>query len=139
MAEGVLKKLVQEKNLRHQIHSAGTNRYHKGGPADPRTVSAAKSFGLDISTHVARRLTSNDFDHYDVIFTMAGEVTEEMEDFIRSEQDRSKIINFLDSIYPGQNKSVPDPWYGGEKDFLECYQLIERASRAWIDAAFKLC
>lgn len=133
IAEGILRKLAQEKNLKWTVESAGTNRYHKGGPADARTVAAAKSQGLDLSRHIARRMKSSDFDEYDIIFSMAADVREEMQEFIRTSDDEQKIINFLDVLFPGEERSVPDPWYGGMKDFHDCYELIEQASLAWTE------
>ena len=133
MAEGIFKKLVHENNLDWEVRSAGTNRHHKGDPADSRTVTACQAQGLDIRSHIARRLRSVDFDHYDVIFTMAGDVTEEMQEFIRSNADRKKVVNFLDVLYPGEERSVPDPWYGGMKDFHECYKLVHLACEAWVE------
>ena len=33
----------------------------------------------------------------------------------------------LNELYPGKNKSVPDPWYGTEPVFHDAYKIIERA------------
>ena len=132
IAEALLRKIATENGLHWTIRSAGTNRYHKGDPADARTIAACAAQGVDIESHVATRLTSSDFDKYDIIFTMAEDVTEEMEEFIRSDKDRKKIVNFLNVLYPNQNRSVPDPWYGGVKDFHECFELVFRASQAWV-------
>ena len=136
MAEGILKKVARDAGLDWEIESAGTNRYHKGGPADSRSVTACAAKKIDISSHVARRMVPEDFDRYDVIFTMASDVTDEMQEFIRPEsndQDRQKIVNFLDVLSPGENQSVPDPWYGASGAFAECFELVDRASRAWIE------
>ena len=135
MAEGILRKLAREEGLDWEIRSAGTNRFHKGGPADARSVAACAGKKIDISSHIARRMVSGDFDRYDVIFTMADDVTDEMREFIRpesNEQDRLKIINFLDVLSPGENRSVPDPWYGASGAFGDCFELVNQASRAWI-------
>ena len=133
MAEGILRKLARDAGLDWEIKSAGTNRYHKGGPADSRSVAACAEKKIDISSHIARRMVSQDFDRYDVIFTMAGDVTDEMQEFIRSDKDREKIMNFLDVLYPDENRSVPDPWYGAPSAFGECFELVNEASRAWIE------
>jgi protein-tyrosine phosphatase len=39
----------------------------------------------------------------------------------------------LDASYPGQNKPVPDPYYGGEHGFEHVYQLLAQASEDWLD------
>jgi protein-tyrosine phosphatase len=33
-------------------------------------------------------------------------------------------------LYPGKNRSVPDPWYGPEAGFHEVYKLIDEACNA---------
>ncbi len=132
IGEGVFRQFIAAEGLNWTVHSAGTNRYHKGGPADPRSVAACERKGVSIQSHIARRLKSEDFDHYDIIFTMADDVTDEMQEFIRTPDDRKKIVNFLDSLYPKQNRNVPDPWYGELEGFDECYDLIEQAARAWM-------
>lgn len=126
IAEGILRKLARDAGLDWEIQSAGTNRYHKGGPADSRSVAICAKKGIDIHSHVARRMAVQDFDRYDVIFTMADDVTEEMREFIRTPLDHMKIVDFL------EDRSVPDPWYGGPGAFEECFELIESASKLWI-------
>lgn len=32
----------------------------------------------------------------------------------------------MDELHSGKLESVPDPWYGDEKDFVPVYQLVER-------------
>ena len=39
---------------------------------------------------------------------------------------------FLEELYPGQNKDVPDPWYGAEDGYHEVYELLENACDAII-------
>jgi protein-tyrosine phosphatase len=33
----------------------------------------------------------------------------------------------LNELYPGENKEVPDPYYGGELGFEKVYQMLEEA------------
>jgi protein-tyrosine phosphatase len=129
IAEGVLLKMAQAKKLPWIIESAGTNRYHKGGPADERSVKICAKRGVDISRHIARRFKTSDFKEFDVIYTMAADVVEEMQEFVTDAAQRKKIVNFLDEmpvdLFP-RSQDVPDPWYGGEEGFAACFDLIER-------------
>jgi len=34
----------------------------------------------------------------------------------------------LNLSYPGENRNVPDPYYGGEEGFIEVYQLLNDAT-----------
>jgi protein-tyrosine phosphatase len=125
MAEGILRHLLKEKNL-HQVvtvHSAGTERYHVGHPADMRATRTSKKYGVDISSHKARQVAAKDFHEYDHIYSMAVDVQEELE-AIAPKEMRHKAKLFMDVIAPGSNQSVPDPWYGNESGFAPVYELI---------------
>ena len=129
IAEGVLAQMAKSKALGWTVESAGTNRNHKGGPADERSVRICEKRGVDISGHIARRFRTKDFDEYDLIYTMAEDVVDEMQEFITEPTQRKKIINFLDEMpadsYP-RGQDVPDPWYGSEEGFAHCFDLIEK-------------
>jgi protein-tyrosine phosphatase len=134
IAEKLLQIHADAQGLDWQVSSAGTNRYHKGGPADPRSIQVCAQNGVDLESHIARRMTSKDFDHFDVILSLADEVTEEMQEFIRDEKDRKKIVGYLDCL--GSARDVPDPYYGGKRGFQECYALIDQAAREWVRVGF---
>jgi protein-tyrosine phosphatase len=41
--------------------------------------------------------------------------------------DATKTDLLLNCLYPGKNRSVPDPWYGEEPGYHEVFKLIEMA------------
>lgn len=45
----------------------------------------------------------------------------------KTPQEIKKVSLLLDSTYPGQEKEVPDPYYGGENGFKHVYDLIFKA------------
>jgi protein-tyrosine-phosphatase len=47
------------------------------------------------------------------------------------EKDRVQLI--LEASFPGHNKPVPDPYYGGDQGFESVYQLLAQASEDWLD------
>jgi protein-tyrosine phosphatase len=53
-------------------------------------------------------------------------VLEEIEWIAGEKYDPSKVDFFLNELYPGKNKSVPDPWYGTEPGYHEVYKLIDQ-------------
>ena len=114
------------------IESRGTNRYHKGGPADERAIAVCAGRGVDLADHIATRFRAEDFRKYDLVLTMAADVVEEMRAFSRETGDFARVQNFLDVLAEHRGEEVPDPWYGGTKDFEECFDLIERAASAWV-------
>ena len=134
MAEGILRHLLKEKNL-HQVvtvHSAGTERYHVGHPADARATRTTKKYGVDISTHKARQVAAKDFHEYDRIYSMAVDVHEELMGIAPAEL-KHKAMLFMDVIAPGPNQSVPDPWYGNESGFVKVYELIKEGCHRIVD------
>ena len=79
-----------------------------------------------MKVHRAKQLTGKDFDYYDVIYSMATDVTHEMALIAHSETRMKKVKLFMTELFPGKLQSVPDPWYGDEKDFFPVYELVER-------------
>ena len=121
IAEVVLQSEIDSRGLKLKVQSAGTNRYHKGGPADERAIRVCKKRGINLSNHVARRFKTSDFDEFDLIYIMAPDVREEMAQFVTHESQWHKVKYFRND-HP--SKTVPDPWYGDESDFDECFDLI---------------
>ena len=68
LAHGILQsKLPSDK---FYVDSAGTANYHVGDSPDHRSISVAKSNGIDISMQRGRQFQISDFDTFDFIFTM---------------------------------------------------------------------
>ncbi len=126
MAEYILKRKCREQNLDWEIASTGTENYHVGKSADERGIRTALNYGTDMRVHKARQLTPKDFDYYDIIYSMATDVTHEMAFIANRESRMKKVKLFMDELFPGKLQSVPDPWYGNEKDFIPVYELVER-------------
>ncbi|MCY7410584.1 MAG: low molecular weight phosphotyrosine protein phosphatase [Chitinophagales bacterium] len=127
MAEGVMKNIVLKNNLDWKIESAGTESYHVGENPDRRAIKSCSNNGIDISKQVARKITVNDFSDFDIVYSLAEEVNNEIETFLKSNNSTGEFKFLLDEVYPGESKSVPDPYYGNEKDFAIAFELIETA------------
>lgn len=125
MAEGIMKSLIKQHNLDWQVHSAGTESYHIGEPPHQSAQKTCHNNGIDISTQRARRFERNDFDRFDKIYAMAGDVLSELTHLGGTAFDETKTTLFLDELYPGQKRSVPDPWYGTEADFKTVFEMIK--------------
>ena len=61
-----------------------------------------------------------------MIYAMAGDVLDDIERISRNKFDPSKVDLFLNELYPGQNRDVPDPWYGPEQGYHDVYAIIDR-------------
>jgi protein-tyrosine phosphatase len=126
LAEGILQKKVEEAGLEWTVESAGTNGYHTGEPPHHLSQKVAKQNGLDISCQVARRFTPDDFERYDKIYAMANDVLADMKRISGSKFNEGKADLFLNVLHPGENKDVPDPWFGDEDGYHEVFALIEK-------------
>lgn len=132
LAEGILKHKVKQAGLNWEIDSAGTNGYHIGEPPHRLSQKVAKLNGIDICEQRARQFVKEDFDRYDKIYAMADDVLDEIKWIAKEKYDAAKVDLFLNELYPGRNKSVPDPWYGAEDGYHEVYQLIDETCDAII-------
>jgi len=128
-AEGVFRHVVTEANAdeRLEIDSAGTHAYHVGEPPDRRSQAAAERRGYSLRALRARRVSSDDFERFDLILGMDRLNVESL----KSSSDAAhhhKIRLFLDYT-DGDEMEVPDPYYGGERGFEYVLDLVEDASR----------
>jgi protein-tyrosine phosphatase len=132
IAEGVLRRKIQESGLNWHVDSAGTNGYHSGEQPHYLSQKVASKNGVDISGQVCRKFMKDDFKKFDKIYAMSSDVIEEMHDIAGNEFNPSKVDLLLNEIYPGQNREVPDPWYGPEAGYHQVYELIDKACEALI-------
>jgi protein-tyrosine phosphatase len=128
-AEGVFRHKAIEAGLDDQIHidSAGTIAYHVGHPPDLRAQRAALKRGIDLSTQRARRVTSKDFEEFDLVIAMDSDNHYELEAICpKGHEDRLHM--FLKFARNSSETDVPDPYYGGGNGFELVLDLIEDAS-----------
>lgn len=133
-AEGVFRKLVERAGLadRIRVASAGTHDYHLGEPPDPRAVRHASERGYDISQLRARHLHAADCRHFDLIVACdRGHY-----DFIcrLAPGGRTSFVRLMDYAPDAGTRDVPDPYYGGPKDFERALDLIEQGAAGLLDA-----
>lgn len=133
LAEGILEHKVKQAGLDWEIDSAGTNGYHIGEAPHQLSQKVAKLNGIDICNQRSRQFVKEDFDHFDKIYALANDVLEEMEWIAGEKFNPSKTDLLLNELYPGKNRSVPDPWYGPEPGYHQVYKLIESACDAILE------
>ncbi|MBX2935072.1 MAG: low molecular weight phosphotyrosine protein phosphatase [Ferruginibacter sp.] len=124
LAEGILQDMAIKAGLNWLVDSAGTNGYHTGEPPHHLSIKVAAKNGIDISKQISRKFTSADFDMFDIIYAMAEDVLDDMKRIAGNNFDSAKVRLFLDESFPGQQRDVPDPWYGPEKGYHEVYEII---------------
>lgn len=127
IAEGVLQHKADLAGLPWVVESAGTNGFHNGEAPHLLSQKVCLSHGINISGQRSRKLTKEDFSKYDLIFAMANDVLFDMQRIGGDHFDDTKTSLFLELLYPGMLKDVPDPWYGPEDGYTEVYELIDKA------------
>jgi protein-tyrosine phosphatase len=133
IAEGILKDKSAKAGLNWRIESAGTNGFHNGEHPHHLSTKICSQNGIDISSQRSRKFLKKDLLEYDLIFAMANDVIFDIQRIAQDEYSDQKVQLFLEPLYPGKLQNVPDPWYGTEKDFVEVYELIDKACNAIIN------
>ena len=129
LAEGILKS--KSKNI--IVDSAGTAGYHIGNKPDIRSIEIARKYNLDISDQRARQFNTNDFNIYDKIYAMDNDNYSRIISLAENQKEIDKVDLILNESYPNQYKSVPDPYYGGEKGFENIFHLLNNACEKIIE------
>ncbi len=129
-AEAVFRHLANEEGLGGTVvvESAGTHGYHVGEPPDERSAETAELRGYSMAGQVARRVTAQDFDSFDLILAMDRGHLQILEELAPAHA-QEKLRLFLDFAPDAGLSDVPDPYYGGPQGFEHVLDLIEAASR----------
>ena len=63
---------------------------------------------------------------------MAADVMDDMKSIAKDNYNEAKVDLLLNEAYPGENRDIPDPWYGTERGYHKVYNLIEEACEALV-------
>lgn len=127
LAEGILQQKAKEAGYNWMVDSAGTAGYHIGEQPHVLSQKVALLNGIDISTQHCRQFVKEDLQRFDRIYVMDRDNYEEVKRISGNLWNSDKVSLLLDVLYPTQNKEVPDPWYGTEKDYHFVYAMISEA------------
>lgn len=127
-ANGVMEKMVADQGLQHQfyIDSAGIGYWHVGELPDARMRKHGRMRGYNFGHHARQFDASVDFDAFDYIVTMDDDNYRAITRMADSDADRRKVVRMTQFLanHPHAT-SVPDPYYGGDRDFELALDLIE--------------
>lgn len=136
LAEGILEKLVRERNLSHliEVDSAGTAGHTMGNPPDKRSTEVARRNGIILS-HEARQLKRADFKLFDVILVMDHMNLENALKVAKNEFEKGKIHLITEFDQRSQHpKIVADPYWGEISDFIKTYDQLHHCCSGWLDS-----
>lgn len=134
IAEGVLKKLAKEEGCELEVKSAALMNYHIGKPPHQSSQKICQQKGVDISHQRARLFQKADFENFDVIFALATDIEEELKRLASQNTTHlQKIKLLMNEVEPESNLSVPDPYYGDWHDYEIAFDMIHKASQAFLE------
>lgn len=126
LAEGIMKEKIKNHNLDWEVDSAGTSSHHAGELPDPRSIKAAKDKGLDITDQRSRPFRGYDLETFDLIFAMDTSNYNDIMRHAQNEDEKSKVKMIMNEVTPGENVSIPDPYYG-EFGYANVYEMLDKA------------
>ncbi len=127
LAEGILRNKLEMRGLAGEVDSAGTAAYHTGEKPDRRSIEIAKKHGIDISYQRGRQFEMADFKRFDKIYAMDRHNYNDLIALARDPIERQKVEMILNAVNPKENRSVPDPYYGGKDGFINVYNMLDEA------------
>ena len=105
MAEGYLKKILQDKHKETiEVFSAGLAAY-EGSPPTSQAIEVMKRFGVDISHNKSKSVTEEMIDQAEIIFVMSGS---HLTDLQKRFPNSSKKVYLLREFEEGYNPKDPD-------------------------------
>ena len=133
LAEAIFQTQITQKGFDHlvEMDSCGTANYHVGDLPDGRTRANAMKNGVAIN-HRGRQLSHHDLERYDFVLAMDRSNYRNILALENAGHHEHKIMLMRNFDPLKSNDEVPDPYYGGEKDFQEVFEILDRSVRGFI-------
>lgn len=123
MAEAILKKMVpMEADIR--VFSAGSHA-REGNLATENSILVSRDAGIDLSSHRARKLTTDMAREADMILAMEPLHTEHVLSLDIWVKDKTfNLIRFAQD-HQGDGDLIPDPYGGSLREYQICFRKID--------------
>lgn len=128
-AEGIMKHIVSESNMQDDflIDSAGIGDWHIGQLPDSRMRRHGSQHGYNFNSH-ARQICREDFTRFDLIIVMDSDNYRAVTSMAPNAEAKKKVVMMADYLRHHPNyTTVPDPYYGSDRDFELVIELLEDA------------
>lgn len=129
MAEFVLRDMLKKRGITDvEVASAATSTEELGNRVHRGTAAILDRLGIDCSSKRARRITSSDYDTFDLIIGMDSENIRNMTRYWSDKQHKiHKLLDFTER----KREDVADPWYTG--DFERTYRDVKQGCEGLLD------
>jgi protein-tyrosine phosphatase len=122
-AQALLLHKAAARNLRVHADSAAISDEERGNPPDRRALAELRRRGVPMPPHRARTVEPADFRSFDLVLGMTADHVRALR---RTAPEHASKIDLLMRHADGHGAiDVPDPWYGGEQDFVAAFDMIE--------------
>ncbi len=134
VAQAVFEKKLTQSGLAAciEVDSAGTGDHHVGQKPDSRSQHAAAFRGYSLIGQIARQITTEDFDHFDMILAMDWQNMRELQN-LAPPQHRHKIELVMRYAQNSDDAEVPDPYYEEQHAFNKVVDYLEDAATGLLD------
>ena len=141
MAEGILKKMLKERNIDYiQVSSAGTNSWG-GCPASLSALKIGESSGIDLMNHLSRKVTKEMLEETDLILLMSGDHLDYLKELNKDLLEKSFLLKSFPQRHEDRSYWIRDPIGGTKDDYRRCFidlnESIKRILPELIDLAKK--
>lgn len=92
----------------------------------PEVQMLARQHGYDISKHISRKITKEDFRKFDLIVSLEPYVYRRLLR-LAPEQAKAKICEFVPGV------AISNPWMGSHEEFVSMYDELERGMTSFIE------
>lgn len=121
-AEALLRHAVGDE--KHEIDSAGTHSYHIGSRPSKEGLKILERKNISTKGITARKVEKDDFHRFDLIIAMDHGHYEILKS-LEPDNAKAKIKMFADFCNQYDIEEVPDPYYGGPKDYEDMMDILE--------------
>lgn len=129
MAEGILKKLLKEKDIKGiEVNSAGVSALD-GYPAAPFAIEATKIWDIDLNEHFSRRLTQSMLKEADLILVMSPEHLRHIAKMDKKSLEKSYLLKAFPQKNNNDNLAIEDPIGHPLEDYNQCFLELDEELR----------
>ncbi|PJE78777.1 Low molecular weight protein-tyrosine-phosphatase Etp [invertebrate metagenome] len=125
-AEYALRQKLSEKNSDIIVASAGLHGL-TGHTADESASRFAKTVGVDLSQHSARKLTREMVHQYDLVLVMEISHVKAVEQLAPESRGKVHLLGCWNN-----NIEIPDPYRRGDAAYQQALDLIVPAVDSWV-------
>ena len=124
MAEGILRDRIVKQGLEGiRVASAGTWGL-EGEPAAKHAIKVCSDRGIDLSGHVARRLTAELIDGSDLVLTMEMEHLQGVLDLVPDALAKTRMLSRYGAQESRIDPPIRDPYGRPKQAYVTCFEEL---------------